>query len=509
MPALSEAGSLLDANSQRLRQSTRLLGRPLVELRQLARHDALRLATEYLTEAGERVPVLTSDRLVVAGHQPELFHPGVWIKSFALFGLGRRHGLVSLNVIVDNDVAKVHDLRLPLAASAGDLDGPLARIHRVPFDRRHEVPYEERTVKDESIFAGFAEQATQLTRDWNWRPMLPDFWQEARRQGARTALLGERLAAARRTWERRWDCHNLEVPLSRLCRTETFAWFACHILCHLPAFHQHHNDIVRDYRRRHGLRSTNHPVPDLAAAGDALEAPFWVWRAGYPRRQRLLVRDAGAHWTLQAAGERWLLAKGEAGVADFRELQTAGVKIRPRALTTTLFLRLMLADLLLHGIGGGKYDEIADELWRRFFRIAPPHFLILSATLLLPFQRYPIDVTTCHAHARFARDLHYNPQRHFDIIPAEAAALVREKQAWIERDADSAAQRLLRFQTLRKINERLRPLLGAKLRETVRQASLCQRQLEANAVLARRDYVFCLYPEEKLRPFCRRFLDLP
>jgi hypothetical protein len=34
----------------------------------------------------------------------------------------------------------------------------------------------------------------------------------------------------------------------------------------------------------------------------------------------------------------------------------------------------------------------------------------------------------------------------------------------------------------------------------------CEQQLRINAVLQRRDYSFCLYPESVLRPFCTQFL---
>ena len=60
------------------------------------------------------------------------------------------------------------------------------------------------------------------------------------------------------------------------------------------------------------------------------------------------------------------------------------MKVRSRALTNTLFARLFLSDLFIHGIGGGKYDELTDDLIRRFYGIEPPEFLILSATRLLP-----------------------------------------------------------------------------------------------------------------------------
>src|SRR5262249_2863990 len=51
--------------------------------------------------------------------------------------------------------------------------------------------------------------------------------------------------------------------------------------------------------------------------------------------------------------------------------------------------RLFLADLFVHGIGGGKYDEITDELVRRFYGGEPPDFLVLSATLWLPVAHEP------------------------------------------------------------------------------------------------------------------------
>ena len=52
-----------------------------------------------------------------------------------------------------------------------------------------------------------------------------------------------------------------------------------------------------------------------------------------------------------------------------------------------MYARLFLADLFIHGIGGAKYDELTDELMRRFFKIEPPEFLTLTGTLLLPFPR--------------------------------------------------------------------------------------------------------------------------
>ena len=375
----------------------------------------LAAATEYLRQAGEPVPEVRSESLIVAGHQPELFHPGVWVKNFALNGLGRAHGLTPVNLVVDNDTNKSSLLKIP----AG-LNVPPAHIQSLPFDHwASEVPYEERTVHNEEQFASLAERALPYFRDWPYQPLLLDFWKEVLQQARRTPLLGERLAAARRTWERSWGCHNLEIPVSAVCRTAPFAWFATHLLSELPHFHTTYNAVVHDYRRQNDIHSRNHPVPDLAQQADWLETPFWGWRTGQERRGRLLARLQANRIELRVGGEDWpalpLPAREpQQSVAAFQELELRGLKIRSRALSNTLFARLFLGDLFIHGIGGGKYDELTDEICRRFYGVEPPRFLVLSATLLLPLPRpqvTPEDVKRLEAANCVI--CNYNPQRHF------------------------------------------------------------------------------------------------
>src|SRR5262249_1727169 len=139
-------------------------------------------------------------------------------------------------------------------------------LAHIPFDHwtLDAPPYEEAPVRDEEFFASFPARVAEAMRPWNLVPLLGPFWANVQQQAKRTRLVGERFASARPGLERQWGCHNLEVPVSRVCRTEAFAWFACHLLTHLPRFHELYNGIVRDYRRAHGIRSHNHPVPDLA-----------------------------------------------------------------------------------------------------------------------------------------------------------------------------------------------------------------------------------------------------
>ena len=76
--------------------------------------------------------------LVVTGHQPELFHPGVWVKNFAPAALARAHGGLGLNLIVDNDLPKSASIRVPSRRQ-----GPHPAVG-VEFDQwQGEMPYED------------------------------------------------------------------------------------------------------------------------------------------------------------------------------------------------------------------------------------------------------------------------------------------------------------------------------------------------------------------------------
>jgi hypothetical protein len=439
--------------------------------------------------------------LVLAGHQPELFHPGVWVKNCALAGLARRHGVTALNLIVDNDIVKSTFLRLPAPPTP---DAPLPHLVRVPFAEWHgEAPWEERTVQDAALFDSFADRALAVLRPWGYEPLLGPFWADVRRPAGWP--IGERFAAARRKLERAWGCHNLELPISALCRTEAFGSFACGLLADLPRFHGPYNAVVREYRARHGIRSRNHPVPDLAEQDGWLEAPFWGWRAGQPRRARLFVRMRPGELELRAGNDVWPALPRSGPACAWPELERRGLKVRSRALTTTLYARLFLGDLFMHGIGGGKYDELTDELMRRFYGIEPPVFMVLSATRWLPLPAASVTADDQHRLARQLRDVYWNPQRH--LVPgAGLDEVVRAKEAWFKPEPSDGAGRRQRFRAVRALNEQLRSAV-APLEERLRkELQEIERQLAGNAVLQRRDYAFCIYPEDTLRPFCARFL---
>lgn len=496
-------------------------GRSLARLRREARGEAVRLAKAFTRDVlGDReADAGPAGALVVPGHQPALYHPGVWAKNFAAAGIARRLGGAALNLIVDNDLYS----RPAIDAPGGTREEP--RKEPIAFDApQRPRPWERARVKDAGAFRGFAGRAGRQMRGWGVDALVEQAWPAACERLTLGGSIPECLTAARHSVEAAWGLHHLELPMSRLCESEPLLRFAAHLLAQLPRFSEVYNGALAEYRRLYRIKSRNHPVPPLGAEGEWLEAPFWVWRDDAPYRRRVFARQGVKEMTLaDDAGHVFatlpLSPAMDAccAVEVLRSLPSQGVRFRTRALTTTLFARLFLADSFVHGIGGAKYDEMTDRVIARFFGVEAPAYATVSASLYLPFaEAFDVTAEDERRLAGLLRDLELNPQRHVARgLDAEADRLLDEKAALVaEQDAARAAQRVSRagrrarspenarrFRRLLDVTKRLAGFAASQRRRVEEELAEVRRARGANRVLASREFSFVLYPEDKVRPF--------
>lgn len=512
IPPLRESGRVLvDNRSSLAKWDYDFQGRTAGALRARARAEVMELARGFMRSHGLDAPSLPtadpseelSDPWVVTGHQPELFHPGVWVKNFAAAAIAQKADVVSLNVIVDNDLPKSSSIMVPTIEPGG-----IRRIG-VEFDvwPDREVPFEDLAVGDEATFASFPQRVRDVLGDLVDDPVLNEFWPSAMSRRDSVSQIGLRFALARHEIESRWGAENLEVPLSEVCQTDAFLWFLSHILAQLPRFQDIHNTALNDYRRLHGIRSRNHPVPALENRDEWREAPFWVWRAERPRRQPLLARQVGRQLQLRISGEQEVLAELPLGpdreaccaVEILRELPGRSVRIRTRALTTTMFCRFLLGDLFLHGIGGAKYDELGDSIAQRFFGISPPAFLTLSQTLWLGVPHNPTIAESLDGVRHRLRDADFNPDRILsEPIPDAARRMIAAKQRAIHGPQDTRRQRKARWRELRRLNASLQEYVEDQRNDLEARLHILQKGLRENRVASNREYSLVLHSGRRL-----------
>jgi hypothetical protein len=187
-------------------------------------------------------------------------------------------------------------------------------------------------------------------------------------------------------------------------------------------------------------------------------------------------------------------------VEQLRALPAQQIRLRTRALTTTMFARYLVGDLFLHGIGGAKYDELGDEIAREFFAIAPPAYLTLSTTLWLTREDDPARPDRLAALERTLRDFTFNPDRHLDDQGAPGARpWVEAKRAAIAGPVETRRQRRDRFRAIRRANEELQPLVAGEAARLRGERDRLLSGLRRNAVAHHREYAFVLHSRRRLR----------
>lgn len=468
-------------------------GVPARELRSEARREAVERARAFSARMG--VPLAgvadAPELIVVTGHQPEFYHPGIWIKDFLLQRLAEETGAAGIDLIVDSDgfdVLEVHspcfkpEVRVCRAYLAvGKADGYFASTP-VPSD--HELR--------QFCEAGSEHLGTLPS------PAIRHHFQ-AFCTGLRAAAhdadnVSELVTFARRRFEASAGTSYLELPVTSMARTHAFAALLGHLALDAPAFAKAYNDALAEYRERTGTRSVAQPFPDLRVEGQLVELPFWHLAGG---RKTLWARTGEAP-ALVVDGEV-VCELGDCRGAPAAILSSPLVPA-PKALALTLFARLLVADLFIHGVGGGRYDQVTDDVIRRYFLIEPPAFAVASMTMYLPLGARVVREEEIEVLSMALNRLKHNPDQMLDEVEfdtaeehARAVALSREKVELVTAIAAEGADKKTLGTRIREVNEALAGMFESYQRQLAEELDQLAQLRDASGVLTDRTYPFCLW----------------
>lgn len=520
-PSLRAAGTLIVRNQERFDETQvasalpEFGGESLSELRAAARQELGSVVAAYAREYlnfEQSGAISTAGPLILTGHQPELFHPGVWVKNFAASMLAEQHEGTAINILVDNDVVGHPSILVPRLEKR---DQPKLVNCSIDADSPPR-PYEQRDVLDRILFDSFADRVRELIRPLVPEPLVTEIWPEAVASAARQGNLGRALAQARHLLERRSGLSHWEVPLSALCETHSFRHFVASILIDVHRFIEVYNASILSFRKRHRLRSRSHPAPLLTINQPAVETPFWVWRHTDPRREPLVMRYYGPEsaelshgWHGEVIG-RVPLGSARDLASALGELAANGVRVRPRALLTTLYLRLMCGDLFIHGIGGGKYDQVTDAIILDFVHVPPPEYLVMSATFRLPFGVLPVQADDLRQVDGMLREIHYHPENFDEQVNAgdrdEFRRLAAQKGQWLQRRPSAGSARDWQAR-LEQINQGMREKLDSGVRQLKAERDQMTKLYRAGRIILSREYSFCLFSANDLRRELRGLVE--
>lgn len=408
---------------------------------------------------------LPTDRpIVMTGHQPAFWHPGILSKYLAADICAHRLIGSTAWLVVDHDVNAWNELSVPVRSGRSASEpGKLARrTWRYAPRPRGDVPAASCPSFDPVPFDDRDTAALDCVRDGLQKI---EFALRSRR-GEQNAARQVSLAVG--------DClvrpSKDGIPLlnaspivfsTDLAGTELFL------------------DIVERFRRdpRRAVEAYNRAVArypkarvqPLMSEGAGIEAPLWRLRPGEARR-RVFADDLGDSYAKHG-------------------------RLAPRALLLTAIMRLAGCDLFIHGRGGALYDQITEAWIGDWLGESLAPAVAVTADVLLPLDdsesvSEPPETSIWRAHR--AR---HDPS----LLGDEAGAtLKRSHLAEIEalrrerRDAKGAF--LAMHETLR----RYRTSRARDLAELQAKADAARALARESAIMHDRTWSFAMYPPADL-----------
>jgi hypothetical protein len=328
------------------------------------------------TRAALKIP--TDRPVIMVGHQPVFFHPGLWAKSLTASVLASEVGGVACQKLTDTALGLEYLHYLPEVEEAG-------QARRRPLEFFQSKEGQEAFKVSAYAFLGVPEKAAlekileegKLNAPLEVRDHLK-FYEDRLYAGLReckswdeyhiyTLKILDELSGTQR----------LYFEGAKFWSSEPFQEFVAHWLLNLPALTDAYNQSLNEYRLQHQIKHELTPLPNLKFEDWWFELPFWGLNK-YHQRHSLWAKLDGDRMILRMKGND---GNYSVSTKDFvRELKALPITFWPKALPQTLFCRLYLCDYFIHGVGGGLYERVNNIFLEKVFKMKPPDYGVVTAT---------------------------------------------------------------------------------------------------------------------------------
>jgi hypothetical protein len=352
-----------------------------VNNRNISQTELVNTAAEYTERIGLSVSRLTSAADIIAtGHQPKWHHCGIFAKNVITGGFAGQTGGVAVHLVLDHDSCST-SMSLPESDNEG-----LLRFKTIPLAKKHrEMPLELMSVPSEEQLMKFMDSVSR-TGD----SICREIWCRdihgiiANSRSCRSAA--DVITQLQAQLNRSLGLEIMYLPVSLMSQSSCFIAFVYSVLRDAVGFVRIYNEAIRNKIATDNLKS-NQTIRSLKIdyLNGIIELPFWlVSKTG--KRASLYAslndRNVSIGTAVDIAGT--IDSSGEKERQMLEILRKNKYMVRPKSVTLTLFARLYLADLFVHGTGAVNYEYITDRLIGDFYKIKNLNFGVATATMTLP-----------------------------------------------------------------------------------------------------------------------------
>lgn len=417
---------------------------------------------------------------IASGHQPYIFHPGIWAK---IIFLNFFNDFEKMFITNDSDVKDGIFIEIPF------FDGKWRKIREYIYLNSEKKTFEEydfyKFKRGILFFSERFKEIEKFIREDVKEKILIFIKNLNEYEDVVSSII-----LTRKNFER--EIKYGEKIVSEICKEENFLKFFLYFFYEGEKIFDIYNKKLEEYRIIKNIKKEGEPFPFLLKYNDFYEIPFWIIKDG---RKRIFKNKNSLYIENEKIKE--LSFDFEKDIEKIRNL-----KIRPKALTLSIYQRIFLSDLFVHGIGGARYDEFTEKFFEDVFNLKIPEFIFLTGTFYL-FEGNPSDLSSKISELIQKRNfLIHHPEKFLKDDP-----LVNEKIKLIEEIRNLKKNKREIGERIKKINEKLKEKIEGILKEIEREINVLMEKEEEEKVKYYREYPYFYFDYERIKKAIEKRYD--
>lgn len=474
--------------------------------RSKSRQDLLRMAqkeTQRIT--GKSSVSISSDNIISTGHQAVWRHCGILAKDIAMCKLSQTTGGYNLHLVLDHDICDTA-INLPKQDTLS-----VWTVNKLEIESKQQaVPLEFRPLPHKSHIQSFITSIVQMCSN----QFCNTIWHTICKSEIveRLENIADLITYLQSILSDALGLSNIMyLPVSKLSQSDVFLDFVITLMLDAKTLTCEYNNGVKARIRGNSIHSRASLRPlEIDNDEDLMELPFWLVSMDGQR---------SSLWIRQRKHDNILIgtATVELGIIDSsctcskrdqlkKLLRLKNYRLRPKAVSLTLFIRLFLSDWFVHGVGGTNYAPITDHLIKKIYKIKPPEYGVATCTVTMSAADRDIHIDSNVS--RLRHKLHhakYNPEAYMDESTRQQesiASIINKKKELIavaNNRSSLPSDRKAAWHSILKINKELSIHVKESNNNLKKKIAEIQRLQQSQKVYRNREYFFGLFPEEILK----------
>ncbi len=493
-PDLKEWNSRTDSNIKELKN---------IKNRLEAKNELLYSAAAYTKKLIGYSDINYNSDVIVTGHQAIWHHCGIWSKSVMADKFARCRQGCCLFLVLDHDICNTE---LVIPAHASSLDLTLHKYSAEICDKP--VPLECRHVNNDiiNLIYGLIENCSGYFCGHIWNKHLKHIKDTI----PAMVVISDIIIFLQAILNLELGLNKfLYLPVSYLSHSNAFNDFLSRIIEDAYKFVKIYNESIRNQINTLNIKSHETlKLLEVCINPKRIELPFWFISKSGQRFSLYVMNNSDYNFTLFAGNEKLAQFKTSSSYSIHQQvlpiIKANKFRIRPKAISLSLFCRIYLSDWFIHGIGGARYEIITDYILEKYYK-SRLSFGITTATMTLPLNNSLNENDKIDSLKQFRRMVIYSPEKFIspeELKDQNLQSLIEQKKDYIKTSRDINMTTSLRYsawQSIKEINHLLRKKVNNLSKDLQKEINASEKLIKNQKSYKSREYFYGLFDEYRLR----------